>query len=41
MGKISGRIIINNVPIDMLINRGYKDIIVVELWDGLEKKVKI
>jgi len=34
--------IINNVPIDMLINRGYKDIIVVRIYGiGLEKKVKI
>jgi NTE family protein len=32
----------NNVPIDMLINRGYKDIIVVRIYGmGLEKPVKI
>jgi NTE family protein len=34
--------IINNVPIDMLINRGYKNIIVIRIFGiGLEKKVKI
>jgi len=34
--------IINNVPIDMLINRGYKNIIVVRIFGiGIEKKVKI
>lgn len=34
--------ITNNVPIDMLINRGYKNIIVVRIFGiGLEKKVKI
>ena len=34
--------IVNNVPIDMLINRGYKDIIVVRIFGiGVEKKVKI
>lgn len=33
---------LNNVPIDMLIERGYKDIIVVRIYGiGLEKKVKI
>lgn len=32
----------NNVPIDMLINRGYKNIIVIRVYGiGLEKKVKI
>jgi Predicted esterase of the alpha-beta hydrolase superfamily len=32
----------NNVPIDMLINRGYKDIIVIRIFGvGMEKKVKI
>lgn len=32
----------NNVPLDMLINRGYKDIIVVRIYGiGLEKRVKI
>jgi NTE family protein len=32
----------NNVPVDMLINRGYKDIIVVRIYGiGLEKPVKI
>lgn len=32
----------NNVPIDMLINRGYKDIIVIRIFGrGLEKPVKI
>lgn len=32
----------NNVPIDMLINRGYKNIIVVRIFgNGVEKKVKI
>lgn len=32
----------NNVPIDMLINRGYKDIIVIRIYGmGLEKPVKI
>jgi NTE family protein len=34
--------IANNVPIDMLINRGYKNIIVVRIFGiGVEKKVKI
>ncbi|MBB2181628.1 patatin-like phospholipase family protein [Lachnospiraceae bacterium MD1] len=34
--------IANNVPIDMLINRGYTDIIVVRIFGiGIEKKVKI
>jgi NTE family protein len=34
--------IVNNVPIDMLINRGYKDIIVIRIYGiGVEKKVKI
>jgi NTE family protein len=34
--------IVNNVPVDMLINRGYKDIIVVRIYGiGMEKKVKI
>lgn len=34
--------IVNNVPIDSLINLGYKDIIVVRIYGiGLEKKVKI
>jgi NTE family protein len=34
--------IANNVPIDMLIKRGYKDIIVVRIFGiGVEKKVKI
>jgi len=34
--------IINNVPIDMLIKRGYKDIIVIRIFGiGVEKKVKI
>ncbi len=34
--------ITNNVPIDMLINRGYKNIIVVRVYGiGLEKKIKI
>lgn len=34
--------IANNVPIDMLIKRGYKNIIVVRIYGiGLEKKVKI
>jgi len=32
----------NNVPVDMLINRGYKDILVVRIYGmGLEKPVKI
>lgn len=32
----------NNVPVDMLINRGYKDIIVIRIYGiGLEKPVKI
>ncbi len=32
----------NNVPVDMLINRGYKDIIIVRIYGiGLEKPVKI
>ncbi len=32
----------NNVPVDMLINRGYKDIIVVRIYGiGLEKPIKI
>lgn len=32
----------NNVPIDMLINRGYKDIIVIRIYGlGLEKPIKI
>lgn len=34
--------IANNVPIDMLINRGYKDIIVVRIYGiGVEKRVRI
>lgn len=34
--------VVNNVPIDMLINRGYKDIIVIRIFGiGLEKRVKI
>jgi NTE family protein len=34
--------ITNNVPIDMLIRRGYKDIIVIRIFGvGLEKRVKI
>lgn len=34
--------IFNNVPIDMLINRGYKDIIVIRIYGlGLEKPIKI
>ncbi len=34
--------IVNNVPIDMLLNRGYKDIIVVRIFGvGMEKKIKI
>jgi NTE family protein len=34
--------IVNNVPVDMLINRGYKDIIIVRIFGiGLEKPVKI
>lgn len=34
--------IVNNVPIDLLINRGYKDIIVIRIYGiGMEKKVKI
>lgn len=34
--------IVNNVPIDMLINRGYKDVIVIRIFGpGLEKKIKI
>jgi len=34
--------VVNNVPIDMLINRGYKEIIVVRIYGfGVEKKVKI
>ncbi len=34
--------ITNNVPIDMLINRGYKDIIVIRIYGiGVEKKIKI
>lgn len=33
---------VNNVPIDMLINRGYKNIIVVRIYGiGLERRVKI
>lgn len=33
---------VNNVPIDMLINRGYKDIIVIRVYGiGMEKKIKI
>ncbi len=32
----------NNVPIDMLINRGYEDIIVIRIFGvGMEKKIKI
>ncbi len=32
----------NNVPVDMLINRGYKDIIIVRIYGiGLEKRIKI
>jgi Predicted esterase of the alpha-beta hydrolase superfamily len=32
----------NNVPIDMLINRGYKNIIVIRIYGiGVEKKIKI
>jgi len=34
--------VLNNVPINMLINRGYKNIIVVRIYGlGLEKRVKI
>lgn len=34
--------ITNNVPIDMLINRGYKNIIVIRIYGiGVEKKIKI
>lgn len=34
--------IVNNVPIDLLINRGYKNIIVIRIYGiGMEKKVKI
>lgn len=34
--------VINNVPVDMLINRGYKDIIIIRIYGiGLEKPVKI
>lgn len=34
--------VVNNVPIDMLINRGYKDIIVLRIYGiGLEKKIKV
>jgi len=34
--------ITNNVPIDMLINRGYKNIIVIRIFGiGVEKKIKI
>lgn len=34
--------IVNNVPIDLLIDRGYKDIIVIRIYGiGMEKKVKI
>jgi NTE family protein len=34
--------IVNNVPIDMLINRGYKNIIVIRIYGiGMEKKIKI
>jgi NTE family protein len=33
---------VNNIPIDMLINRGYKDIIVIRIFGpGMEKKIKI
>ena len=33
---------VNNVPIDMLVNRGYKDIIVIRIYGiGIERKVKI
>ncbi len=32
----------NNVPVDMLINRGYKDIIIIRIYGlGLEKPIKI
>lgn len=34
--------IANNIPIDMLINKGYKDIIVIRIYGiGVEKKIKI
>ena len=34
--------IVNNVPIDMLVNRGYKDIIVIRIFGpGIEKRIKI
>jgi NTE family protein len=34
--------LVNNVPIDMLVNRGYKNIIVVRIFGpGMEKKIKI
>lgn len=34
--------VLNNVPVDMLIEKGYKDIIVVRIYGlGLEKRVKI
>ncbi|MBE5960011.1 MAG: patatin-like phospholipase family protein [Lachnospiraceae bacterium] len=34
--------VINNVPIDMLLNRGYEDILVIRIFGiGMEKKVKI
>ncbi len=34
--------VINNVPIDMLLNRGYEDILVIRIFGiGLEKRVKI
>ncbi len=45
--KLHGKVyldggIANNVPIDMLINKGYKDIIVIRIYGiGVEKKVKI
>lgn len=33
---------VNNVPIDMLVNRGYKDIIVIRIFGpGIEKPIKI
>ncbi len=45
--KLNGKLYLdgglaNNVPIDMLINRGYKNIIVIRIFGiGVEKKVKI
>lgn len=45
--KLNGKLYLdgglaNNVPIDMLINRGYKNIIVIRIFGiGVEKKIKI